>query len=142
MQTMNALVAASQVADRHEAAAASRNARRSLRARRNNTEAHISTTPPIDARVVLRPAQLQDGAAVAQLAALDDAARPKGDLLVAELDGRIVAAVPLDGGRAIADPFRRTADLVELLRSRAVQLNGTGARSSAGLGPRLWFGRA
>ena len=39
-------------------------------------------------------------------------------MLVAEIDERIVAAVPLDGGRAIADPFRPTADIVELLRTR------------------------
>ena len=33
-------------------------------------------------------------------------------MLVAEVDGEIVAAVPIDGGRAIADPFRPTADVV------------------------------
>ena len=41
-------------------------------------------------------------------------------MLVAELDGEIVAAVPFEGGRAIADPFLPTAELVELLRTRAL----------------------
>jgi hypothetical protein len=42
-------------------------------------------------------------------------------VLVAELDGEIVAAVPFEGGRAIADPFRPTAELVELLRTRTAK---------------------
>ena len=42
--------------------------------------------------------------------------------LVAEVDGRLRAALPLDGSRAIADPFHRGLDLVELLRVRAAQL--------------------
>jgi len=40
-------------------------------------------------------------------------------MLVAEVDDRIVAAIPLAGGPAIADPFHPTADIVELLRVRA-----------------------
>ncbi len=43
-------------------------------------------------------------------------------MLVAETGGEIVAAVPVAGGRAIADPFRRTAALVEILELRASQL--------------------
>jgi len=46
-------------------------------------------------RVVLRRARPQDGAAVAHLAALDEAPIPRGDVLVVELDERIVAAVPV-----------------------------------------------
>jgi hypothetical protein len=34
----------------------------------------------------------------------------------------VVAALPLDGGRPLADPFRRTAGAVELLALRARQL--------------------
>jgi hypothetical protein len=30
-----------------------------------------------------------------------------------------VAALPLDGGDALADPFKRTADVVALLKRRA-----------------------
>ena len=50
-------------------------------------------------------------------------------MLVAEIDDRIVAAVPFDGGRAIADPFRPTADLVELLRARAELLAPSARRA-------------
>ena len=52
------------------------------------------------------------------LARLDSAPRPSGPMLVAEIDGKILAAVPVDGGRAIADPFAATADLVDLLQAR------------------------
>jgi hypothetical protein len=41
---------------------------------------------------------------------------------VAEVDGNIHAAISLSDGRAIADPFRHTAELVDLLKMRAAQL--------------------
>jgi hypothetical protein len=41
---------------------------------------------------------------------------------VAEVDGRLRAALPLDGGSPLADPFHRGSDLIELLRLRAGQL--------------------
>jgi hypothetical protein len=41
---------------------------------------------------------------------------------VAEVDGRLRAAVSIEGGCAIADPFHRGSELVELLRVRAAQL--------------------
>jgi hypothetical protein len=67
--------------------------------------------------VVIRAARGSDGSALEQLAQLDSQARLAGDVLVAEQDGQVVAA--LAGDRAIADPFRPTADLVALLRLRA-----------------------
>ncbi len=45
-----------------------------------------------------------------------------GSALVAEVDGRLRAALPLDGSAPIADPFYRGAELVDLLRLRAAQL--------------------
>lgn len=69
--------------------------------------------------IALRRATFGDSAAVARLAQLDETATPAGDLLLAELDGRLVAALPLDGGQPIADPFVRTQEIVELLRLRA-----------------------
>src|SRR5215210_5051887 len=59
--------------------------------------------------VVIRAARGSDGPALAQLALLDSQAPLRGDALVAERDGELVAA--LAGGRAIADPFVPTADL-------------------------------
>jgi hypothetical protein len=81
-------------------------------------------------RIVLRLAGPQDERAVVELAELDSARRPAGDVLIAEVGGRVMAAVAIDGDEAIADPFEWTADLVELLRDRVRQLRGedTGAR--------------
>jgi hypothetical protein len=73
-------------------------------------------------RVTLRYASAADDGALQQLAQLDRAAAPAGLALVAEIDGRLRAALPLDGGPAIADPRHNGLDLVELLRLRAVQL--------------------
>jgi hypothetical protein len=69
--------------------------------------------------IQIRLAHPDDEAALLRLAALDSAPAPHGDVLVARVDGEILAAVALESGRAIADPFRSTADLVELLRTRA-----------------------
>ena len=60
---------------------------------------------------------------LAALAILDDALPPAGDALVAEVDGSPRAVLPLAGGRPFADPFRPTADLVQLLQMRAEQLS-------------------
>ncbi|MCW2986630.1 MAG: hypothetical protein JWR63_4200, partial [Conexibacter sp.] len=74
------------------------------------------------AGVTIRPAFPDDAHALARLAALDSSRLPTGPLLLAEIDGEPWAAVALRNGRAIADPFRPTAALVDLLRRRAAQL--------------------
>jgi hypothetical protein len=111
MQTLDSYVAAAQVADRHAAARSARAARRARKAAGTGAE-----------RLVLRRASAEDEPALARLARLDSAPRPDGDMLVAEVDEHILAAVPFDGGRAIADPFHPTADIVELLRAHAERL--------------------
>jgi hypothetical protein len=60
--------------------------------------------------------------AIQRLAELDEKPVPSGGVLVAEQAGELVAALPLDGGQALADPFKPTADVVELLRVSARQL--------------------
>ena len=72
--------------------------------------------------VVVRLARPEDQAAIARVAALDDKPALIGRVLVAEADGEVVAALPVAGGQAIADPFRWTADLVALMEMRAAQL--------------------
>ena len=62
--------------------------------------------------------------AIERLAQLDSARRPAGPVLVAAVGGEPVAALPLDGGPAIADPFQRTAALVSLLELRVAQMRG------------------
>jgi hypothetical protein len=110
MQTLASYVLAAQLADRQAAAAASRAARDAVPVA---AEALASRE-----RLVLRRSASWDAAALTRLAQLDGAPSPTGPMLVAELSGEIVAAVPIDGGRAIADPFRPTAALVELLHAR------------------------
>jgi|tagenome__1003787_1003787.scaffolds.fasta_scaffold19217599_1 hypothetical protein len=71
----------------------------------------ITTAPS----VLIRAARGSDGPALQRLAVLDSADVPTGDLLVGEADGTIVAARSVSTGAVIADPFRRTADVVALL---------------------------
>lgn len=71
----------------------------------------------LDPAVVIRAARGPDGDALDQLARLDSQRPLDGDVLLAEQNGRIVAAVA--GARVIADPFRPTADLVALLHVHA-----------------------
>ncbi len=56
------------------------------------------------------------------IAERDSSVLPGGTLLVAESGGRLLAAISIETEAVIADPFQRTADAVELLRSRAKQL--------------------
>lgn len=73
-------------------------------------------------RVTVRALRASDIEPLRVLAALDSRHLPTGPVLVAEQSGELVAALPLDGGRAIADPFRRTTDVVALLELRARQV--------------------
>jgi hypothetical protein len=70
----------------------------------------------------IRPASAADADAVARLAALDSASPPTGKLLLAEVGHELWAAVEIDSGKAIADPFRPSGELVELLRFRAARM--------------------
>jgi len=78
--------------------------------------------------IVIRQARPQDDLAIAALAVLDDAERPLGRTIVAQVDGSIVAVLPLDGAGPFSDPFRRTADLIALLEARAKQIASEGER--------------
>jgi hypothetical protein len=69
--------------------------------------------------VTLHVACDRDRPALTRLAQLDSRRLPPGPHLVAIREGRIDAAISLTTGEVIADPFRRTAELCELLRSHA-----------------------
>jgi hypothetical protein len=73
-------------------------------------------------RVTLRYASAADAGALRRLAELDTAPSPSGPTLVAVVDGRLRAALPLDGTAPVADPLHRGRELLELLRMRAAQL--------------------
>jgi hypothetical protein len=100
--------------------------RRELRVRR--------AAPPALGAVTMRLASAEDDRALDRLAQLDSGSRPAGPLLVAEVDGTLVAALPLAGGGPVTDPFRATTELVPLLELRADQLTG-------GIGRRGLLGR-
>jgi hypothetical protein len=70
-------------------------------------------------KISIRQSGVEDSALIRRLAALDSAPVPRGALLLAEVEGRVLAAVSLADGRAIADPFAQTRVLVDLLRLAA-----------------------
>jgi hypothetical protein len=98
--------------------------------------------PVADATVVIRVATPADHDDLRRLAALDSARPVHGTVLVAQSDGEIHAAYAVEDARAIGDPFRSTAGLVELLKARAALLQG-GHRAAvrARRRPRLAAGR-
>ena len=93
----------------------------------------VATTHP---SVVIRSARGSDAAALASLASLDSARALSGPVLVAEVEGRIVAALGTDTGARVADPFERTDGVIALLELRAAA-TGHGARRRSGARRRL-----
>ena len=89
---------------------------------RNESPRRDVALPP----VTIRHAAASDLASLERLAALDSARIPSGELFVAEVDGRLLAATSIDTGAVIADPFEHTASIVELLR-----VQSRGARPAA-----------
>jgi hypothetical protein len=74
--------------------------------------------------ITIRRATPADAADVRRLASLDSSFPPTGDVLLAKMDGELWAALSVDTGLAVADPFRPSGDLVDLLRFRATRLHG------------------
>jgi hypothetical protein len=72
--------------------------------------------------VTIRRAGAADGESLVRLAGLDSKHVPAGNFLIAEIDGVGWAAVALESGEVLADPFRPTADLVEMLQLRAARI--------------------
>jgi hypothetical protein len=90
------------------------------------TEVNMSALSHIAPTVVIRAARGSDGPALRRLAELDSRELPTGELLVAETgDDEVVAALSVDTGERIADPFRPTADVVDLLAYRARRLRAS-----------------
>jgi hypothetical protein len=85
-------------------------------------------TDMTDKTLTIRRADSSDTGALVRLAALDTASPLTGDALLAEVGGELWAAVEIDSGTAIADPFRPSGEIVDLLRLQ-VSLNGRPERS-------------
>jgi hypothetical protein len=79
--------------------------------------------------ITIRPAAAADATSVKRLAQLDSAPSPTGEVLLAECGDEAVAAIELDSGSVIADPFRRTADITSMLVMRRQDLTGPLARA-------------
>ena len=86
--------------------------------------ARADTTSMTSSAIIFRPATKADDAALRELAELDSTSVSSGDYAVAEVEGRILAAVSLSDGSAIADPFVPTAELVGLLKLHARPASG------------------
>lgn len=108
-------------------------------ARTRSTEMRRDATSRRRARFVRRPAAertetsgeftvrrldpiVADHEAVVRLAELDSAEPLEGEVLGAEVDGSLVAAISLDTHRVIADPFTHTAEIRSLLELRTAQV--------------------
>jgi hypothetical protein len=74
--------------------------------------------------VTVRFAGEGDSDGLRRLADRDGGRAPRGPLLVAEVDGCLLAARSLADGRSIADPFAHSAHLAELLALRSAHLRG------------------
>lgn len=94
--------------------------------------------------VTIRLATAAEAETIGRVAQLDCSPAPPPPHLVAERDGVIQAVRSLRTGETVADPFRPTAELVELLRCRARGMGQTPAprprrRRRLALGPRYRY---
>ena len=71
--------------------------------------------------ITIRHATDADRPRVSELAELDGRPEPVGDRLLAEVGGRLWAAVGIEDGAAVADPFQPSDEVVWLLQVRAEQ---------------------
>jgi hypothetical protein len=130
--TLNIYLANALAADRLREAERFRRSRVEWSAQPDRYDAvTVRLARPTDAEAVLRLAEL-DGRHVSTL----------GPMVVAEVGGELLAARPLTGGGSIADPFRPTAHLVELLELRSAHLrNGSDGSEGGRLhrGARGWL---
>ena len=89
--------------------------------RRKRRTAAVSGARPAAA---VRFAHPDEVGTLRRLAQVDDAPELAGEILVATIDADVVAALSLDDGRVVANPFVLTSDAVELLRRSATALTG------------------
>jgi hypothetical protein len=71
--------------------------------------------------ITIRHSTEADRARVLELSELDGRPAPAGETLLAEVEGRLWAAVGIEDGAAVADPFRPAGDVEWLLQLRAEQ---------------------
>ena len=121
---MSLQIAQEHIADLHRSAAAQR-------------DVQVIEEPRAAGVIALRRAGDDETGDLARLAELDSARPLAGEVLVALVDGRLVAAVSLDDGRVIADPLAPTTEARALLHQRASQLAQTPRRPWRRFRPRF-----
>jgi hypothetical protein len=84
-----------------------------------NRESWLQEVDQMDA-ITIRFSEA-DREQVLGLAELDGRAAPRDEALLAEIDGRLVAAGGVVDGAAVSDPFVLSAEVLDLLRLRAEQ---------------------
>jgi hypothetical protein len=77
---------------------------------------------------VIRLAGDHDEEELARIAEVDSAEPLEHPILIGEIDGRPAAALDLDSGRTIADPFVPTGALLVHLRMRAAAIDAHARR--------------
>jgi len=106
-------IAMAKMADRHRDAARYRQGRQS-RAR-----------PPQSVRTAIELRLSACREELERLALLSERPLHEGDWLVADVDGVTVAAVSVDDGTTVYDPFRPTSQALSLLKLRRKQVLAT-----------------
>ena len=71
--------------------------------------------------ITIRHSADGDRARVLELSELDGRPAPIGEVLLAEVGGKLWAAVGVEDGAAVSDPFEPAAEVVWLLQVRAEQ---------------------
>ena len=81
--------------------------------------------------VTIRPARAADVGQLARLAEISERRLPAGLVLVAEVESKIIAAVPVEGGSLLSDLWQPTGDVVQLLELRSEQIRAAKGRPRA-----------
>jgi hypothetical protein len=102
---------------------------RPARRRDGADDRELAATHEPDIR--LRWASEDDESVLRTLAALDGAAVPARPVLIGEVEGHPWAAISACTGELVADPFRPTASVRELLRVRAEQITAAAPTPTA-----------
>lgn len=95
----------------------------------------VQGVPSGASSLTLRMAVPADAEALDRLAQLDSRRAPRGAVIVAEVSGELWAAISIDDGHAVADPFHPTGELVALLVERSRQLRRAQRMQDV---PRVW----
>src|SRR6188472_996472 len=97
-----------------------RNAVRYRRVREAMRGSSVSPRQSVRSAIELRVSACRDE--LERLAALSERQLHDGDWIVADVDGVPVAAVAVDDGTTVYDPFRPTSQAVSLLKLRRKQV--------------------